>query len=115
MGDTSLPAQLSERQPLQDHCGIVAAFSPTDIPFFQTGLRGLQLLQTRGYDGAGFWATDTQGVTHQYKGMGMVNEVFSPEILRLFREIRARMWIYQVGVCRRERVSSADRGITGET
>lgn len=85
-----------ERQPLQDHCGIVAAFSPIDIPFFQTGLRGLQLLQTRGYDGAGFWASDTQGTTYQYKGIGMINEVFSPEILRLYREIHANMWIYQV-------------------
>ncbi len=85
-----------ERQPLQDHCGIVAAFSPQDIPFFQTGLRGLQLLQTRGYDGAGFWASDTHGTTYQYKGVGMVNEVFSPEILQLYREIRARIWMYQV-------------------
>lgn len=85
-----------ERAPLHDHCGIVAAFSPKDIAFFQTGLRGLQLLQTRGYDGAGFWAANSKGTTYQYKGKGMINEVFSPEILQLYREMKAKIWMYQV-------------------
>ena len=86
----------ADKRPLLDRCGIIAAFSPVDVPFFQTGLRGLQLLQTRGYDGAGFWAVDTHGASYSYKGMGMINEVFSPEILHLYGEIHARAWVYQV-------------------
>src|SRR3990167_1160189 len=86
----------ADKRPLLDRCGIIAAFSPVDVPFFQTGLRGLQLLQTRGYDGAGFWAIDTRGASYSYKGMGMINEVFSHEILHLYGEIHARAWIYQV-------------------
>lgn len=92
----SLSPVVEERAPLQDRCGIVAAFSPLDIPFFQTGLRGIQLLQTRGYDGAGFWAQDQRETVYQYKGVGMVNEVFSPEIVHLYRNVRAKVWVYQV-------------------
>lgn len=91
-----LPITVTEKQPLWDHCGLVAAFSPQDAYFFQTGLRGLQVLQTRGYDGAGFWAQDTDGRIYQYKGTGMINEVFSPEITQLFRRTPAKIWVYQV-------------------
>jgi amidophosphoribosyltransferase len=93
---STTPLSHTEKQPLWDHCGIVAAYSATNTQFFQTGLRGLSILQTRGYDGAGFWAQDSQGRVYQYKGMGMVNEVFSPEITHLFRETPACVWVYQV-------------------
>lgn len=92
----ALPLVHTDKRPLFDRCGIVAAYSPVDVPFFQTGLRGLQLLQTRGYDGAGFWAVDTRGANYHYKETGMINEVFSPEILRLYGEVHARAWVYQV-------------------
>lgn len=92
----TLPLVHTDKSPLLDRCGIIAAYSPVDVPFFQTGIRGLQLLQTRGYDGAGFWAVDTRGASYHYKGMGMISEVFSPEILRLYGEVHARAWVYQV-------------------
>ncbi|MBI4058518.1 hypothetical protein HY408_01995 [Candidatus Gottesmanbacteria bacterium] len=85
-----------EKQPLHDRCGIVAAFSAHDIPFFDTGLWALQKLQTRGYDGAGFWACDSDGRTVEYKGEGMVREVFTPTVLKLYSRIQACVWIYQV-------------------
>lgn len=92
----SMPLPLTEKKPLWDHCGIVAAYSSGDTQFFQTGVRGLAVLQTRGYDGAGFWAQDSGGRISQYKGVGMVNEVFSPDILQLFRNTSAKVWVYQV-------------------
>lgn len=85
-----------ERDALEDHCGIVAAFSPTDIPFFTKGLKGLAVLQTRGYDGAGFWALTTKGVTYEYKSEGMIHEVFNNSVVNKFAVIPAQTWIYQV-------------------
>ena len=85
-----------ERIPLQDHCGIVSAFSTRDIAFFPRGLVGLSLLQTRGYDGAGFCALDSTGHVYHHKGIGMVREVFSPENSRQFQSLMARVWVYQV-------------------
>ena len=85
-----------EKAPIQDHCGIVAAFCPGDTEFFERGLSGLRLLQTRGYDGAGFCAQDTKGIVYQHKGVGMVNEVFTPEVSKEFEHTRAHVWVYQV-------------------
>jgi amidophosphoribosyltransferase len=93
---SSYPIVVSERLPLQDHCGVVAAFASQDIPFFRTILSGLLILQTRGYDGAGFCALDSQGVLHQHKGIGMVREVFSPPIQKTFTSTPARIWVSQV-------------------
>lgn len=85
-----------ERQPIEDHCGIVAAFSSHDIPFFTTGLKGLSILQTRGYDGAGFWAMNHKHKTFEHKGEGMIYEVFNPDIVKKYVVIPATTWIYQV-------------------
>ncbi len=85
-----------EKKPLQDHCGIVASFSPMNVPFFEKGLAGLSVLQTRGYDGAGFCALDTSGHISQYKGQGMVREVFSPKVVENFKLFQARSWVFQV-------------------
>lgn len=86
----------TDRDPLQDHCGIVAAFCTSDTPFFEKGLRGLQILQTRGYDGAGVWSHDWEGNIYTHKGTGMVNEVFSAGITTEFRKKKAHIWVYQV-------------------
>lgn len=85
-----------EKNPLQDHCGIVAAFAPHNVRFFERGLRGLQIVQTRGYDGAGFCARSEQGVTVQHKGSGMVREVFPQDVTAKFASFAARSWVYQV-------------------
>ena len=86
----------AERTPLQDHCGIFAAISPSDIKFFENGLRGLKKLQTRGYDGAGLGAIDSLGKTHTYKDEGLVNEVFDHKTTLKLQPLEARLWLYQV-------------------
>lgn len=88
--------RFEERKAIQDHCGIVAAYSSDDIAFFQKGLMGLQVLQTRGYDGAGFWAQDAAGKTYHHKGSGMVREVFANGNGERFNKLAAKVWIYQV-------------------
>ena len=90
------PLFVSERLPLQDHCGIVAAFASQDTPFFPSALNGLRVLQTRGYDGAGFCALDSLGRVYQHKGIGMVNEVFSQSVQQTLIPTMARVWICQV-------------------
>lgn len=85
-----------ERDALADHCGIVAAFCPRGIPFFSRGLAGLSVLQTRGYDGAGFCAQTSTGALFKHKGIGMVREVFSGDVIKQFGSIQARSWVYQV-------------------
>ncbi|RJR16377.1 hypothetical protein C4579_00260 [Candidatus Microgenomates bacterium] len=91
-----IPITAFEKEPLKDHCGIVAAFSTDDYPFFETGLKGLRILQTRGYDGAGFCAITKFGKTKTYKGIGMVNEVFSDGKRKNFASFPAQQWVYQV-------------------
>lgn len=86
----------SERESLQDHCGIVAAFASRDITFFTEGLKGLHIIQTRGYDGAGFWAHTTNGTAYEHKDRGMVSEVFSPAVVGKYAQTKARIWVYQV-------------------
>ncbi len=86
----------SDKISILDHCGIVAIYSRDDIQFFERGLRGLRLLQTRGYDGAGFLALDQMGNIFQHKGIGMVNEVFTSSVQAKYKAVSAKLWIYQV-------------------
>lgn len=85
-----------EREPLADHCGIVAAYAPKNVKFFTGMIDGLQILQTRGYDGAGFWALDSKGAVFQHKGEGIVTEVFTPSMREKYKEISAFLWMSQV-------------------
>ncbi len=82
-----------EKEPLQDHCGILAAYSfGGDIPYFHHVVNGLQLLQTRGQDGAGLLAFSADGEVHIHKGEGMVDEVFTPDVLRKEVDRKAKLW-----------------------
>lgn len=85
----------AEREPLEDRCGIVAAFCEVDTPFFITGLAGLYQLQTRGYDGAGFYCVTTAGQTFQYKGEGLISDVFNTDAVARYKDIKASMWLYE--------------------
>ncbi len=91
------PLTAQDRQPLQDHCGILAIVSPTDQPFFLPALAAHQELQTRGYDGAGFWAIDSKGTEFSHKGNGMIREVFPARSARTkkFATIQAKTWVFQ--------------------
>jgi amidophosphoribosyltransferase len=85
-----------EREPILDHCGIVAVHSTCNIKAFELGLAGLERLQTRGYDGAGFAALTSEGKTFQHKGEGTVREVFVPSEVGKFSESEGRTFIFQV-------------------
>jgi amidophosphoribosyltransferase len=84
-----------EREPVLDHCGVVGLFSTYPMEFFTTGLAGLKALQTRGQDGAGFCALSTEGPIVNYKGEGMIREVFIDEIVEEFRRTKARIFGFQ--------------------
>ncbi len=85
-----------EKKPLADQCGIVAAYGTKDFSFFNTGLCGLKILQTRGYDGSGFGAITSDNNIWFHKGIGMVSEVFTQEVIEKYTHMRARSWTYQV-------------------
>lgn len=85
-----------EKQPLQDHCGILAALSSEDTSFFTLGLIGLKKLQTRGYDGTGFATIDHLGNSVIYKREGLVDQVFKLPIVRKFASHEAKFWLFQV-------------------
>lgn len=84
-----------EKEPLQDHCGLVAAFCTDNTRFFLSGLAGLNKLQTRGYDGAGVFALDSAGLIWSYKNQGMITDVFNNEIIGSFKERQAHLWMFQ--------------------
>ncbi|GIK83759.1 MAG: amidophosphoribosyltransferase [Patescibacteria group bacterium] len=84
-----------DKAPIQDHCGILALIAPIDSPLFTTGLTAFKTLQTRGYDGAGFWAIDSTGKEYGFKGTGMIDAVFTPARVRKFSKIKARIWLFQ--------------------
>ncbi len=87
----------SEREPVLDHCGIVAACAlRADIKLFQPGLEALKALQTRGQDGAGFGAITFAGATFWHKGEGMLGDVFPSSVQQDFSARAARMWVFQV-------------------
>lgn len=116
------PLARAEREPLQDRCGIVAAFCEEDTPFFITGLAGLYQLQTRGYDGAGFHCVTAAGQTFQCKGEGMISDVFNTDTVARYRDIKASMWLYETrygtqGATKVENVQPivTQHRLTGET
>jgi amidophosphoribosyltransferase len=75
-----LPISHIDKVPLQDHCGIVGIFSSEDYPLLETGYQALLTLQTRGYDGAGFWAINSQNQELSYKGQGSIRSALSKQI-----------------------------------
>ncbi len=86
-----------DRSSVLDHCGILAVVAPTDGPFFPNALAAHQELQTRGYDGAGFWALTSAGVEHSRKGAGMIREVFpaTAKHTKTYTKLAAKTWIFQ--------------------
>lgn len=87
--------EASEREPILDHCGVVAAYCTEPIKFFEQGLAGLTRLQTRGQDGAGFCVFTADGSIVSYKAEGMIRDVFSAEVVEKYRGIEASVFGYQ--------------------
>jgi amidophosphoribosyltransferase len=69
--------------PARDHCGVVAVSlqGKGAAPYL---FRGLRALQHRGQESAGI-ATTSHGVLHHRKGMGLVHEIFTQEMLDSLR------------------------------
>jgi amidophosphoribosyltransferase len=69
--------------PARDSCGVVAVSlqGKGAAPYL---FRGLRALQHRGQESAGI-ATTSHGVLHHRKGMGLVHEIFSQEMLDSLR------------------------------
>jgi amidophosphoribosyltransferase len=69
--------------PARDHCGVVGVSlqGKGAAPYL---FRGLRALQHRGQESSGI-ATTSHGVLHHRKGMGLVHEIFSQEMLDALR------------------------------
>lgn len=89
------PLLHNQKKGILDHCGLFAIIAPRDIAIFPEALGAFQTLQTRGYDGAGFWALSKKGVECSYKAEGMIGEVFSKAELKKYAKIKAQYWLFQ--------------------
>src|SRR5581483_1672665 len=87
--------QKEEKEPILDHCGIIAAYITEDIPFFMTGVSGLKKLQTRGIDGAGVYARLSNGEILVHKGKGKIEEALNKEAIADLVHARAKIWLLQ--------------------
>ncbi|MGA8543384.1 MAG: amidophosphoribosyltransferase [Thermoplasmata archaeon] len=69
--------------PARDHCGVVGVSlqGKGAAPYL---FRGLRALQHRGQESSGI-ATTSHGVLHHRKGMGLVHEIFTQEMLDSLR------------------------------
>lgn len=84
-----------ECEPLLDHCGVVGLMSSRPLELFRTGLAGLEALQTRGQDGAGFCALTDNGSIISYKSTGMIRNVFTQEVKDTYSKTLAQVFGYQ--------------------
>ena len=66
---------------LQEECGVFGAIAPVNTDLKNIVYYGLYALQHRGQESCGIVVND-DGVFSSYKDLGLVSEVFSPEVLR---------------------------------
>ena len=65
---------------LREECGVFGVYSPEPSDVARTAYYGLFSLQHRGQESCGIVVND-DGLFHSYKDTGLVNDVFTPEIL----------------------------------
>ncbi len=65
---------------IHEECGVFGVFSPQCSDVAYTTYCGLFALQHRGQEGCGMTVND-DGILNTYKDVGLVNEVFTPEVL----------------------------------
>lgn len=94
-GRSELSPTYLEREPLQDHCGVVAAYCAHGTPFFISGVAGLQKIQTRGYDGAGVCLLTEEGEVASFKDQGMISDVFNEDVIDEFKSKSGASWLFQ--------------------
>lgn len=84
-----------DKEPLQDHCGIVAIYSPhNEVAEYMAAYQGLNKLQTRGYDGAGLcFVLGENFIT--YYDEGRISKALGIEAFRRFRRQPANLILTQ--------------------
>lgn len=70
---------------LREECGVFGIWSPVKSALAETVYYGLYALQHRGQEGCGI-AVCEEGVITAHKDVGLVGEVFTPEVLRSLPE-----------------------------
>ena len=65
---------------LREECGVFGVFSPQTADVASTAYYGLFALQHRGQESCGIVVND-DGIFQSYKDTGLVNDVFTPQIL----------------------------------
>lgn len=72
---------------LREECGVFGMYNADHLDTSMLPYIALHALQHRGQESAGIAVSDGKAIEH-YKDMGLVSEVFTPEILSQFREKR---------------------------
>ncbi|MFW5677505.1 MAG: amidophosphoribosyltransferase [Acetivibrio ethanolgignens] len=65
---------------IHEECGVFGVYSPNNYTIANTVYYGLFALQHRGQESCGIVVND-DGVFNYYKDLGLVNEVFTPQVL----------------------------------
>ena len=76
--------QFEEEEKLGEECGVFGIYDFDGNDIASTIYYGLFALQHRGQESCGIAVSDTRGpkgIVKSHKGMGLVNEVFTPEVL----------------------------------
>jgi len=76
---------ITDSEKLHEECGVFGVFSRETVNVASTVYYGLFSLQHRGQEGCGI-AVNDEGVIHSYKDLGLVNDVFTPRVLKSFGE-----------------------------
>ena len=66
---------------IHEECGVFGVFAPESSPVASTAYYGLFALQHRGQESCGIVVND-DGVFSYYKDVGLVNDVFTPDVLK---------------------------------
>ena len=70
-----------ETDKLHEECGVFGVYSPDTADVASTVYYGLYALQHRGQEGCGITVND-DGIFHTHKDVGLINEVFTHDVLR---------------------------------
>lgn len=76
--------QYEDEEKLKEECGVFGIYDFEGNDVASTIYYGLFALQHRGQESCGIAVSDTRGpkgIVRSHKGMGLVNEVFTPEVL----------------------------------
>lgn len=76
---------ITDSEKLHEECGVFGVFSKGTVNVASTVYYGLFSLQHRGQEGCGI-AVNDRGVIHSYKDLGLVNDVFTTNVLNSFGE-----------------------------